>query len=99
MYTILLIFIIVIIVLALVFSNKTGLAINNPISSISENFDVVYVEPPNWFKKPSYDADEWVVAVFPDRIQPDCLPYDITDKWGSLEDLNYVSQAYRFWRQ
>lgn len=65
---------------------------------IKEKFEVLDIDPPEWYKVKKYDPSDWLVAVFPDRAQPDCLPYDITDKWGSLENLNYHSQAYKFWR-
>lgn len=66
-----------------------------------ENFDatgLVYNKPPNWFQKKEYDPNDWVVNVYPERIQPSCLPYSQESKWGSLGNLNYNSQAYRFWR-
>lgn len=66
-----------------------------------ENFDatgLVFNQFPNWFYKKPYDPADWIVNVYPDRIQPECLPYAIESKWGSLGNLNYNSQAYRFWR-
>ena len=63
-----------------------------------EGFDMVYLQYPNWFDKKPYDINDWFVPVYPDMIQPECLPYDIKSKWGSLENLNYNSQAYKFWR-
>ncbi len=67
----------------------------------TENFDgtgMVYNQAPNWFIKKPYDPKDWLVNVYPDRIQPSCLPYSVESKWGSLENMNYNSQAYRFWR-
>lgn len=66
-----------------------------------ETFDatgLVYNMYPNWFAKKPYNPADWVVEVYPDNIQPSCLSYDRADKWGSLEDINYNSQAYKFWR-
>lgn len=71
--------------------------------SIREDFDAMgYFNngSPNWFMKPTYNMNEWLVNVYPDRIQPSCLPYSVTAKYG-LNDtkmLNYYSQAYQFWR-
>lgn len=71
------------------------------IETETENFDgtgLVYNQFPNWFLKKPYDPKDWLVNVYPDRIQPSCLPYSVISKWGSLENMNYNSQAYRFWR-
>jgi hypothetical protein len=66
-----------------------------------EHFDAVgyvYNRPSAWFIKPAYDLNAWIVTAYPDQIQPECLPYNKQDKYGSLGDINYLSQAYRFWR-
>ena len=66
-----------------------------------ENFDslgLTYVQFPNWFYKKPYNPNDWMVNVYPEHIQPSCLPYSVESKWGSLENMNYNSQAYRFWR-
>jgi hypothetical protein len=66
-----------------------------------ENFDgtgLVFNQYPNWFYKKPYNPADWLVKVYPNYIQPECLPYSIESKWGSLENMNYNSQAYRFWR-
>lgn len=66
-----------------------------------EGFDAsgyVYNHYPNWFSKKPYDMKDWLVPVYPDMIQPACLPYNVESKWGSLENMNYNSQAYKFWR-
>lgn len=67
----------------------------------TEGFDAIgYVEnvPSEWFRKPAYDPSDWVVNVYPDNIQAECLPYSRISKYGPLEDINYDSSAYRFWR-
>ena len=67
----------------------------------NEHFDamgLVYNVPPNWFIKPAYNLNDWIVNVYPEHIQPECLSYSVEGKYGSLEDINYNSQAYRFWR-
>ena len=66
-----------------------------------ENFDatgLVFNQFPNWFYKKPYNPTDWIVNVYPDKIQPECLPYAIESKWGSLDNMNYNSQSYRFWR-
>ena len=75
------------------------LAIKN--ATTQENFDatgLVYNQYPNWFQKKPYNMGDWITPVNPDRISAECLPYDQESKWESLENLNYLSQAYRFWR-
>ena len=70
-------------------------------SYTTEHFDstgMVYAQFPNWFYKKPYDPNDWIVNVYPEHIQPSCLPYSVASKWGSLENVNYNSQAYRFWR-
>jgi hypothetical protein len=63
-----------------------------------ENFQMITVPYPNWYAVSNYNPIDWLVNVYPDRIQPSCLPYSVESKWGSLENMNYNSQAYRFWR-
>ncbi len=68
-----------------------------------ENFDAtgIYLNgTPNWFIKPSYDMKKWFVNVYPDRIQPSCLPYSLTNKYGTddIGLLNYYGSTYSFWR-
>lgn len=63
-----------------------------------ENFDIINTGQPNWFSKSVYNPNDWIVRTYPDRIQPNCLPYSLADRYGSLNNLNYLSQATRFWR-
>lgn len=86
------IIIVIVAVVALVITlNKTGV--------IKENFEIVYNQYPNWFMagRP-YNQNDWFSVVYPDMIQAECLPYSVEAKWGSLENMNYNSQAYKFWR-
>lgn len=69
--------------------------------SVSEGFDatgLVYNVPPPWFQKRDYRLSDWVVPVYPEHIQPECLSYDLGAKYGGMGNVNYLSQAYRFWR-
>ena len=66
--------------------------------SNQENFDIVYNQYPNWFGKKPYNIDDWFVPISVGSINAECLPYLRSDKYGSLENLNYTSQAYKFWR-
>lgn len=63
-----------------------------------DNFEMITTPFPNWFYKGPYDVTNWLVQVYPDRVQPECLSYNINNKYGSLDNLNYYSQAYRYWR-
>lgn len=66
-----------------------------------ENFDgtgMVFNVPPNWFIKKDYDINDWIVNYDINSIQPSCLPYSKASKYGSLDNVNYLSSAYRFWR-
>ena len=66
-----------------------------------EGFDAVGLvlnTQPNWFVKQTYNPSDWVVNQYPDIIQPSCLPYDKAARYGSLENINYLSNAQRFWR-
>ena len=66
-----------------------------------EGFDatgLVLNQPPNWFLKETYDPNAWVVNNYIDSIQPSCLSYSLGSKFGSLENLNYLKSATRFWR-
>jgi hypothetical protein len=67
----------------------------------TENFDAVgyvYNVPPNWFMKQNYDPREWLVRTYPDHIESSCMPYSRASKFGSLANINYLSNASRFWR-
>lgn len=67
----------------------------------TENFDAVgmyYNIPSEWFIKKEYDLNDWLVNTYTDTIQPSCLSYDKASKYGSLENINYLASAYRFWR-
>lgn len=71
------------------------------ISKKKENFTATgWVEnrPPNWYMVPKYDPRQWLVREYQDKIQPECVTYSIADKYGGLDNLNYLSSAYRFWR-
>lgn len=63
-----------------------------------ENFEatgLVYNQPPEWFRKPAYNANDWIVAYYPQQIsQPSCM----YQSRGNPRELNYLSSAYRFWR-
>ncbi len=65
-----------------------------------ENFtaDGYFVVPPNWFIKQTYDPSQWLVRQYVDTIQPECLSYSKASKYGSLENVNYMASASRFWR-
>ena len=69
---------------------------------LKENFEAVghfLNGSPEWFIKPEYDMKKWIVNAYPDRIQPACLPYSVTDKYGGdLDLLNYYASANQFWR-
>ncbi len=69
-------------------------------TKIHEGFDGIgmYIRPPNWFIKPMYDPKEWLVNTSFNAIQPECLSYDKGSKYGSLENINYLASATRFWR-
>ncbi len=87
----LLLLLVAVVLIIIIMSNK----------KCTEGFDgtgLVYNQFPNWFYKKPYDPTDWIVNVYPDKIQPECLPYSVESKWGSLENMNYNSQAYRFWR-
>lgn len=64
-----------------------------------ENFDAVgliFNKPPEWFNKPMYDMNEWIVNYSPDQLaKPGGC--DIHYR-GDPRELNYLSSAYRFWR-
>ena len=70
----------------------------NQDNKTKEQFTTYYIIPPNWFFKQDYNPSQWLVREYQDRIQPTCLPYSLDEKYGSLENLNYLSSAYRFWR-
>ena len=63
-----------------------------------ENFDaagLVYNRPPEWFHKPAYNPNDWMVAYYPQQIShPECM----YKSRGNPRELNYLSSAYRFWR-
>ena len=88
------ILLIIILVLFIIFIKS----INN---SKKEGFDavgLVYNVPPNWFIKQDYNPSDWVVKTYRDTIQPECLSYSKEARYGSLDNINYLSSAYRFWR-
>lgn len=56
---------------------------------------LVFNIPPEWFRKPKYDVNQWFVNYYPDQLsRPECLPYNR----GNPDELNYNASAYRFWR-
>jgi hypothetical protein len=66
-------------------------------SNQKENFTadgLVLNVPPEWYHKKAYDPNEWIVSYNPDQLsQPECMHYR-----GDNRELNYMSSAYRFWR-
>jgi len=51
-------------------------------------------QPPEWFHKPTYDPNDWIVAYYPDQLsKPECMHYR-----GDHRELNWLSSSYRFWR-
>lgn len=66
---------------------------------VSEHFDaagLVFNRPPEWFNKPTYNADDWLVAYYPDQLSnPGGCDMHYR---GDPRDLNYLSSSYRFWR-
>jgi hypothetical protein len=71
-------------------------------NTLRENFDApgqFLTGTPNWFVKPDYDIKKWFVNAYPDRIQPSCLPYSVTNKYnGDLGLLNFYSSTNQYWR-
>jgi len=67
-------------------------------SSQKEGFDgagLVLNRPPEWFHKIAYNPNDWIVSYNPDQLSsPECMHYR-----GDSSELNYLSSAYRFWRQ
>lgn len=66
-----------------------------------DSFDatgLVYNVYPEWFMKSTYDPADWLVTTYPDSINASCMPYKRSDKFGSLENINYYGSAMRFWR-
>lgn len=59
---------------------------------------LVFNIPPNWFQKQEYDPRQWIVRQYVDTIQPECMSYSKASKYGSLENVNYMASANRFWR-
>jgi hypothetical protein len=67
----------------------------------NEHFDQISIlngPGPSWFIKKPYKPDDWIVRYNPDKIQPTCVTYDVPRKYGSVQNLNYLSSAYRYWR-
>jgi hypothetical protein len=67
----------------------------------TEGFDAtgLYLNVPSeWFIKDDYNPSDWIVNQYQDSIQPSCLSYSLGSKYGSLENLNYLKSATRFWR-
>ena len=54
--------------------------------------------PSEWFRVQKYNLSDWITPSYNEAIQPDCLPYSKASKYGSLDDINYNSSAYKFWR-
>ena len=70
-------------------------------SAKKEGFDAsgyVLNVPSNWFIKKDYKTEDWLTREYPEHIQPECLSYSLSNKYGSLENLNYLSSPTRFWR-
>ena len=89
-------FLIIVVFLILMFSIRSCKNVRS-----SEGFDatgLVFNVPPNWFIKQDYDVNQWFVRNYNDAIQPNCLSYDKASKYGSLENINYLANALRFWR-
>jgi len=63
-----------------------------------ENFEVLWTPRPNWYNIPAYSITDWVVNTYPDAVDASCLPYNRSNKYGSLANINYLSSATRFWR-
>lgn len=63
-----------------------------------ENFEMITVKPPNWFIIQEYNPSDWIVKQYVDSTEASCLPYSRASKYGSLENLNYLASATRFWR-
>ena len=64
-----------------------------------ERFDaagLVFNQPPEWFHKAAYNPSDWLVSYYPDQLSSPggC---DIHYR-GDNQELNYLSSAYRFWR-
>lgn len=78
------------------------LVILNYYNNTRETFDAAgqyLTGTPSWFIKPEYSMTAWLVNAYPDRIQPSCLPYSITNKYGGdLNLLNFYSSTNQFWR-
>jgi len=66
----------------------------------TEHFDDTgsNIKSSEWFVKQPYDATEWTVKTYYDATQPSCLPYSKAARYSSLEDINFLASAYRFWR-
>jgi len=68
-------------------------------NEVSEHFTAdgwVLNRPPEWFNKPAYNANDWMVAYYPDQLsKPGGCDMHYR---GENRDLNYLSSAYRFWR-
>ena len=74
---------------------------NMGTSAPIEGFDatgLVYNQFPAWFTKMDYDVNQWYVRNYNEAIEASCLPYSRASKYGSLENINYLSNAMRFWR-
>jgi hypothetical protein len=53
-------------------------------------------QPPEWFHKPTYDPNDWIVAYYPDQLaKPGGCDMHYR---GDPRELNFLSSAYRFWR-
>ena len=90
----------VVIAIAVTYNYKSNKNIQKQKDDIKEGFtaDGYYVIPPNWFHKQTYDPRQWLVRQYVDTIQPECMSYSKASKYGSLDNLNYMASATRFWR-
>lgn len=68
-------------------------------SAKKEGFDaagMIFNVPPEWFRKGSYNVNDWYVTYYPDQLsKPGGCDMHYR---GDPEELNYLSSAYRFWR-
>jgi hypothetical protein len=87
-----------IVIIASMIAVLVSLYIKNKNECNKEGFTatgLVFNRPPEWFNKPKYNPDDWLVTYYPDQLsKPECLSYSR----GNPQELNYLSSAYRFWR-
>lgn len=59
-----------------------------------EGFEVIYTNPPEWYRKQAYNRNDWYTAYFPDQLEkPECM-----HTRGDPAELNLLSSAYIHWR-